>query len=128
MIEAAFVAGEEEVSTFPSSLTSASPGSASSLHSKSFNLNLKSMHEIRESSGTARPIRRMLTSQLKDGAACGSASGAAAANNEGDEESEEKKQKRIRHLEMTAQITKELLPILMEVFEGKLNNNNGALN
>ncbi len=31
------------------------------------------------------------------------------------EESEEKKSKRARHLELTAQLTRDLLPILMEV-------------
>ncbi len=94
IVEAAFVAGEDEV-------TLSGPSSGSSSSTKSFNLNLKSMHEIREESGTARPIQRKLTSQLQAGEA---------------EESEEKKEKRLRHLELSAQLTKELLPILLEVY------------
>ncbi len=84
IIEAAFVAGEDEASL-------ANGG-------KSFNLNLKSMHEIREENGTARPIQRKLTSQLQ-----------------AETESEVKKQKRARHLELTSHLTKELLPVLLEV-------------
>ncbi|CAB4064432.1 TRIP12 [Lepeophtheirus salmonis] len=52
VIEAAHVAGEEEV-------TLASNGNT-------FVLNLNSMHEIKEESGTARPIQRKFTSQLQN--------------------------------------------------------------
>lgn len=120
------MAGEDEVS-----LTA---------NGKAFNLNLKSMHEIRyiekiplfgddnspsfiqdvlkigqiflysslffihfrEENGTARPIQRKLTSQLQP--ECDAS------------ESEEKLAKRNKHLELTANVTKELLPILLEVY------------
>ncbi len=59
IVEAAFVAGEDEVTLTPT--TSGASGSKTT----SFNLNLKSMHEIREENGTARPIQRKLTSQLQ---------------------------------------------------------------
>ena len=85
------MAGEEEVSV-------QSGG-------KSFNLNLKSMHEIREENGTARPIQRKLMSQLS----------AEAAGAEGGE-SEEKKAKRARHLELTNVLTKDMLPVLLAVY------------
>lgn len=84
MIEAAFVAGEDET--------------ALNSNGKSFTLNLKSMHEIREENGTARPIQRKLTSQLQN-----------------DLETDEKKAQRLKHLALTSELTKELLPVLLEV-------------
>lgn len=85
VIEAAFVAGEDET--------------ALNSNGKSFTLNLKSMHEIREENGTARPIQRKLTSQLQN-----------------DLETDEKKAQRLKHLALTSELTKELLPVLLEVY------------
>ncbi len=85
VIEAAHVAGEEEVTL--------------TVNGKSFVLNLASMHEIREDSGTARPIQRKLTSQLQT-----------------ESESDEEKAKRDEHLELTAGLAKQLLPVLLEVY------------
>lgn len=51
LVEAAYVAGEDSVLL--------SGGKAN------LTLNLKSMHEIREENGTARPVQRRLTSQLQ---------------------------------------------------------------
>lgn len=65
---------------------------------KSFTLNLTSLHEIREDSGTARPIQRKLTSQLQL-----------------DAEVEDVKQKREEHLCLSAELTRQLLPVLLEV-------------
>ena len=65
---------------------------------KSFTLNLASLHEIREDSGTARPIQRKLTSQLQI-----------------DAEVEDAKLKREEHLRLSAELTKQLLPVLLEV-------------
>jgi E3 ubiquitin-protein ligase TRIP12 len=84
VVEAAFVAGEDEVSL--------------SAAGKSFVVNLKSMHEIREENGTARPIQRKLTSQLQ-----------------AEVESEDRKQRRLSHLALTATLTREMMPILLEV-------------
>ena len=84
VIEAAHVAGEREVTL--------------TVNGKSFSLNLSSMHEIREDSGTARPIQRQLTSQLQQNESCAEAS-----------TSEE-------HLELIANLTKLLLPVLLEVY------------
>ncbi len=68
IVEAAFVAGEDEVTLTSASTCSSGGGGGSGSHqAKSFNLNLKSMHEIREENGTARPIQRKLTSQLQVG-------------------------------------------------------------
>jgi single stranded DNA-binding protein len=75
VIEAAHVAGEEEVTL--------------TVNGKSFALNLASMHEIREDSGTARPIQRKLTSQLQS-----------------ETESAEDKAKHTEHLELSAELTK----------------------
>jgi hypothetical protein len=58
------------------------------------------MHEIREENGTARPIQRKLMSHLQA---------------EEEVETEEKKAKRARHLELTSQLTKEILPVLLAV-------------
>jgi E3 ubiquitin-protein ligase TRIP12 len=85
VIEAAHVAGEEEVTL--------------TVNGKSFALNLASMHEIREDSGTARPIQRKLTSQLQS-----------------ETESAEDKAKHTEHLELSAELTKLLLPVLLEVY------------
>lgn len=56
------------------------------------------MHEIREENGTARPIQRKLTSQLQV-----------------EEESEEKKARKVRHLAVTSLLTRDLVPVLLEV-------------
>ena len=56
------------------------------------------MHEIREDSGTARPIQRKLTSQLQS-----------------ETESAEDRAKHSEHLELSADLTKLLLPVLLEV-------------
>ena len=85
VIEAAHVASEEEVSL--------------TFNGKTFSLNLASMHEIREDSGTARPIQRKLTSQLQN-----------------DLESDEEKAKYNEHLELTSELTKLLFPVLLEVY------------
>ena len=53
MLEGAFLAGKGEIS-----LASARPGN------KQFTVNLTSRHEIREETGTARPVQRILTFQL----------------------------------------------------------------
>ena len=59
LVEAAYVAGEDEIQLNSSG--------------KTFTLNLSSLHEIREDSGTARPIQRKLTSQLQIAQASGEA-------------------------------------------------------
>lgn len=59
---------------------------------------------IREENGTARPIQRKLMSQL------------SAEAGEGGAESEEKKAKRARHLELTNELTKDMLPVLLAVY------------
>jgi len=79
------VAGEEEVTL--------------TVNGKSFTLNLASMHEIKEDSGTARPIQRKLTSQLQT-----------------ETETEEEKMKKKEHLDLTADLTRSLLPVLLEVY------------
>ena len=56
LLEGAFLAGEGEI-------VLSSPGN------KQFTVNLTSKHEIREESGTARPVQRLLTSQLSGGEA-----------------------------------------------------------
>ena len=56
------------------------------------------MHEIREDSGTARPIQRKLTSQLQS-----------------ETESAEDRAKHLEHLDLSADLTKLLLPVLLEV-------------
>ena len=54
---------------------------------------------FREDSGTARPIQRKLTSQLQTEA-----------------ETEEEKTKREEHLQLTFDLTRLILPVLLEVF------------
>ena len=71
---------------------------------KAFHLNLKSMHEIREENGTARPIQRKLTSQLQQQQQPVDAAATA-----------EEEAKKARHVELTAQLTRDLLPVLLEV-------------
>ena len=61
------------------------------------NLYLTSRHEIREESGTARPIQRLLTSQL---------SGTCVESNP---EEEQRKQ-------LAAELTKILFPVLLEIY------------
>ena len=82
LIEGAFLAGEGEI-TLPA------PGG------KSFTVNLTSKHEIREESGTARPVQRLLTSQLS--AETGSA------------ETEQRQ-------ELAAELTRILFPVLLEIY------------
>jgi len=83
-IEAAFLAGEGEVT-----LTSAS---------RVLTLNLVNRHEIREDCGTARPLKRILTSQLS-----------ALQDGEVAAEVEERNQ-------LTANLTKILFPVLIEIY------------
>jgi E3 ubiquitin-protein ligase TRIP12 len=83
-IEAAFLAGEPELQ-----LTSSN---------RSVTLNLVNRHEIREECGTAKPLKRILTSQL-----CTVQDGEVAA------ELEDRKQ-------LTAQLTKTLFPVLIEIY------------
>jgi len=92
LVEAAFVAGDGEATLRP-------PAAG-----KSFAINLRSMHEIREESGTARPVRRVLTSQLQQ---------EQQPQLPADTEAEEKKR---RHLELTAKLTRDLMPVLLEVY------------
>ena len=61
---------------------------------------------LREENGTARPIQRKLMSQLS--AEAGEAGGAV--------ESDEKKAKRARHLELTSELTRDMLPVLLAVY------------
>ena len=84
MIEAAYVAGEDEVSL--------------SAAGKPFLVNLASLHEIREDSGTAKPVQRKLTSQLQT-----------------DAESDDEKRKREEHLQLTYDLTRLILPVMLEV-------------
>jgi len=83
-IEAAFLAGETEVT-----LNSAS---------RFLTLNLVNRHEIREDCGTARPLKRILTSQLT-----------AVQDGEVASDVEDRKQ-------MTAKLTKTLFPVLIEIY------------
>lgn len=83
-IEAAFLAGDQEVIL--------------ANNNAAFSLNLVSRHEIREDSGTARPIQRLLSSQI---------SGIQDA-----EEAESLDEKK----GLTAQLTKLLFPVLLEIY------------
>merc|ERR1719308_24543 len=83
LIEGAFLAGEGEVLL-------ASGG-------RNFTVNLTSRHEIREESGTARPIQRLLTSQL------------SGASTDHTPEEEQRKQ-------LAAELTKILFPVLLEIY------------
>ncbi|XP_040569275.1 E3 ubiquitin-protein ligase TRIP12 [Lepeophtheirus salmonis] len=87
VIEAAHVAGEEEV-------TLASNGNT-------FVLNLNSMHEIKEESGTARPIQRKFTSQLQ---------------NEHESDQVIATKLKIEHLDLTSDLTRQLFPVLLDVY------------
>ena len=82
LIEAAFLAGEGEV---------ALQGQGG----RSFTVNLTSRHEIREESGTARPVQRLLTSQL----------GGAAVEGEDEEKAR-----------LAAELTRILFPVLLEIY------------
>lgn len=81
-IEAAFLAADTEV-------VLASTGG------RSFTVNLTSRHEIREESGTARPVQRLLTSQLYG--ACGEPEDSVAK-------------------ELAAELARILLPVLLEIY------------
>eukprot|EP00092_Neocalanus_flemingeri_P014477 GFUD01015622.1.p1 GENE.GFUD01015622.1~~GFUD01015622.1.p1 ORF type:complete len:1754 (-),score=538.42 GFUD01015622.1:509-5770(-) len=83
LIEGAFLAGEGEI-------VLATGG-------RNFTVNLTSRHEIREESGTARPIQRLLTSQL---------SGTCV---EASPEEEQRKQ-------LAAELAKILFPVLLEIY------------
>ena len=85
VIEGAFLAGEGEVSL---------PDRGG----KSFTVNLTSKHEIREESGTARPVQRLLTSQLT-----------AAAGGDLSAESDQRQ-------ELAAELTRILFPVLLEIY------------
>ena len=100
LIEAAHVAGEEEATL--------------SANGKSFVLNLSSMHEIREDSGTARPIQRKLTSQLQQSS--GVSSAAATDISKSESNAEKAKKEHEEHLRLTAGLTRLLLPVLLEVY------------
>ena len=63
------------------------------------------VNNLREENGTARPIQRKLMSQLS-----------AEAGEAGAVESEEKKAKRARHLELTSELTRDMLPVLLAVY------------
>lgn len=101
LIEAAHVAGEEEVTL--------------SASGKSFVLNLSSMHEIREDSGTARPIQRKLTSQLQQSSS-GISNSAVSDLSKSDLVAENARKEHEEHLKMTADLTRLLLPVLLEVY------------
>jgi len=83
-IEAAFLAGETEVVLNSSART--------------LTLNLVNRHEIREDCGTAKPLKRILTSQLNN-------------QQEGEEavEVDDRKQ-------LTANLTETLFPVLIEIY------------
>ncbi|XP_023345840.1 E3 ubiquitin-protein ligase TRIP12 [Eurytemora carolleeae] len=83
-IEAAFLAGEPEIQLNSSN--------------RSVTLNLVNRHEIREECGTAKPLKRILTSQLS-----------AVQDGEVAAEVEDRKQ-------LTAQLTKTLFPVLIEIY------------
>ena len=101
LIEAAHVAGEDEVTL--------------SASGKSFVLNLSSMHEIREDSGTARPIQRKLTSQLQQSSS-GISNSAVSDITKSEPGMEQAKQEHEEHLRLTADLTRLLLPVLLEVY------------
>ena len=92
MLEGAFLAGEGEIS-----LASSGPGN------KQFTVNLTSRHEIREESGTARPVQRLLTSQLTQATSDAVDSGEA-------EDKEETRRK------LAAELTRILFPVLLEIY------------
>ena len=99
LIEAAHVAGEEEATLSGSG--------------KSFVLNLTSMHEIREDSGTARPIQRKLTSQLQQSSGI---SNSAVSDLSKSDSNVDKVKEHEEHLRLTADLTRLLLPVLLEVY------------
>ena len=100
LIEAAHVAGEEEATLSGSG--------------KSFVLNLSSMHEIREDSGTARPIQRKLTSQLQQSS--GMSNSGVSDLSKSESNAEKAKKEHDEHLRLTADLTRLLLPVLLEVY------------
>ena len=101
LIEAAHVAGEDEATLSGSG--------------KSFVLNLSSMHEIREDSGTARPIQRKLTSQLQQSSS-GMSNSAVTDLSKSESSAEKAKKEHDEHLRLTADLTRLLLPVLLEVY------------
>jgi len=82
-MEVAFLSGESEVQLVS--------------NGRSFTINLASKHEIREDSGTARPVQRLLTSQL-DGCIEVDPIDAEARS------------------QLTAHLTKILFPVMLEVY------------
>ena len=88
LLEGAFLAGEGEI-------VLSSPGN------KQFTVNLTSKHEIREESGTARPVQRLLTSQL---------SGGEASKEDVVDGKEETRGK------LSAELTRILFPVLLEIY------------
>ena len=90
MLEGAFLAGEGEIS-----LASSQPGN------KQLTVNLTSRHEIREDSGTARPVQRLLTSQL-------TADTAPDTKDSADKEETRK--------QLAAELTRILFPVLLEIY------------
>ena len=67
------------------------------------------MHEIREDCGTAKPLKRVLTSQL-------TASGATTAAVAVEEAAEEAKEGAVDKTTLTAQLTATLFPVLIEIY------------
>ena len=68
---------------------------------KRFTVNLISRHDIREESGTAKPVKRLLTSQL------GQAASDAVDGEAGDKEETRRK--------LAAELTRILFPVLIEI-------------
>ena len=96
LIEGAFLAGEGEIS-----LTGAG--------NKQFTVNLTTRHEIREESGSARPVQRLLTSQLNT----------AAADHEevdGVEGVEAETEKAESRRQLSSELTRILFPVLLEIY------------
>jgi E3 ubiquitin-protein ligase TRIP12 len=99
-IEAAFLAGETEVV-----LNSAA---------RYLTLNLVNMHEIREDCGTAKPLKRVLTSQLTAASTTTATSTATTAAEE--EEPAVEATEAVDIIQLTAQLTATLFPVLIEIY------------
>ncbi len=70
-------------------------------------------HEIREDCGTAKPLKRVLTSQLTGSAA---AATAAAASTSDDETAVEATEGAVDRTTLTANLTATLFPVLIEIY------------